>query len=370
MRKVAISACFCFLLILGLAGGLRAAEVKEVVVTGSGVSKNAAIREALRTAIEQALGVFIDSSTRVENSELIEDKILSHAEGYVSGQEVIEEKSGKDSFWVKVKVKVSLEPLKDELARLKILIKTIGDPRIMVIIPETHIAHPRVPDPAGETEIIRKLIDAGYKIVDPHIVSSIRYGDLVNKLLRGDTTAAQQIGSKYGADIIIIGEAFSEENPNPTLRDTGLSSARARVEARAVWASNGEVIAAHGIHASGVDYTLVAAGKKALAQAGSEMADYFIPLLVGKKGGEKTLKLMFTNVTSLSKLKSLMNYIQSISGVGGVFQREFSSAAGLALLDVDVNLSAQDFASELEKSKDLRIAIKNVDMSRIDAELK
>lgn len=370
MKKVAISVCFCFLLVLFLAGDVRAAEVREVVVTGSGVSRNAAIRDALRAAIEQALGVFIDSSTRVQNGELIDDKILSHAEGFVSGQEVLEEKAGKGVFQVKVKVRVSLEPLKDELSRLKILIKTVGDPRIMVVIPETHISRPRVPDPAGETEIIRKLLGAGYKVVDPHVVSSIRYGDLVESLLRGDTAAAHQIGSKYGADIIIIGEAFSEENDNPTLRDTGLYSARARVEARALWASNGEVIAAHGIHASGVDYTPTAAGKKALAQAGSEMADYFIPLLVGKKGGEKSVKLMFTNVTSLSRLKSLMNCIQGISGVGGVFQREFSSSAGLALLDVDSNLSAQDLASELEKSKDPVIVIRKVDMSRIDAELK
>ncbi len=100
MKKVAISVCFCFLLVLFLAGDVRAAEVREVVVTGSGVSRNAAIRDALRAAIEQALGVFIDSSTRVQNGELIDDKILSHAEGFVSGQEVLEEKAGKGVFQV------------------------------------------------------------------------------------------------------------------------------------------------------------------------------------------------------------------------------------------------------------------------------
>ncbi|MEQ9442433.1 MAG: CsgG/HfaB family protein, partial [Cyclobacteriaceae bacterium] len=39
-------------------------------------------------------------------------------------------------------------------------------PKVMVIIPEYHITR-QVPDPAGETEIIRKFVNAGFPVVDP-----------------------------------------------------------------------------------------------------------------------------------------------------------------------------------------------------------
>lgn len=88
--------------------------------------------------------------------------------------------------------------------------------RIMVVIPEIHLGRPKVPDPAGETEIVRKLIEEGYKLVDQEQVKKIRYNDIFDKAWKGDDTGALKMARKFNAEILIVGEAFSEFAPgNP-----------------------------------------------------------------------------------------------------------------------------------------------------------
>ncbi|MCK7503639.1 MAG: hypothetical protein MZV70_05675 [Desulfobacterales bacterium] len=50
-----------------------------------------AISDALRKAVEQGVGAYIDGETRVENFQLISDRIYSRASGFVSSYRVIHE---------------------------------------------------------------------------------------------------------------------------------------------------------------------------------------------------------------------------------------------------------------------------------------
>ena len=65
--------------------------------------------------------------------------------------------------------------------------------RIMVVIPEVHLGRPKVPDPAGETEIVRTLIEEGYKLVDQEKVKKIRYNDIFDKAWKGDDSGALKV---------------------------------------------------------------------------------------------------------------------------------------------------------------------------------
>ena len=89
---------------------------------------------------------------------------------------------------------------------------------------------------------------------------------------------ASKIGSKFGADIILVGEAFSEYSKS----GNGMSSCRARVEVKAVMTSNARILAADGLHGAGMDVSEVIAGKTALRNAGAKVADYFLAQLCAK----------------------------------------------------------------------------------------
>ena len=56
---------------------------KKVITSGYGKNPDEALTQALRNAVEEAVGTYMTSTTRIENDELIEDKILSLSRGFI-----------------------------------------------------------------------------------------------------------------------------------------------------------------------------------------------------------------------------------------------------------------------------------------------
>jgi len=202
------------------------------------------------------------------------------------------------------------------------LLASSNPPSVMVIIPEIHIQR-KIPDPAGETEIIRKLIEAGFRVIDPSVYDNIRDSYTVQSAAK-DATQARSLGLEYGADIIIIGEAFSERAAN----QGNMISCRARVEARAVSTKDAMILAAHGTHAGGADITESSSSKISLANAGSLMADYLLGQFCkggsnqansnfSAKGGNNSTSIEISKV-DFNSFKSIQNALESSTLVSQV----------------------------------------------------
>jgi hypothetical protein len=88
-------------------------KVVELTTTGTGKTKDVAVHTALRSAIEQAFGVFISSKTEVLNDELLTDQIISVSNGNIQHYDIISEMPIDDNanYVVTVKSKVSISKL-------------------------------------------------------------------------------------------------------------------------------------------------------------------------------------------------------------------------------------------------------------------
>jgi curli biogenesis system outer membrane secretion channel CsgG len=208
-------------------------------------------------------------------------------------------------------------------------------PTVMVVIPEVHIAR-RVPDPAGETEVIKTLINAGFKVLDPSVYKTIRESEEFSNAIKSqDAAAASRIGARFGADIIIFGEAFSES----TGQQNGMQSCRARVEARAVSTYNAQILAADGKHAGGMDNSDLVAGKTALRNAGAQMGAYFANTLCEAQGvrkggggnGERRSEIVLSNA-SFSTAGKVETYLKTFKGVKSVTKSFSNGVARYELL--------------------------------------
>ena len=86
------------------------AEVEEMTVTVTGVGTDiaAAKSDAIREAVRQAVGVFVDVKTVVNGSRLVEDRILSATSAFVVGSKAIEgpTRRGDGTYEVKSEVKI------------------------------------------------------------------------------------------------------------------------------------------------------------------------------------------------------------------------------------------------------------------------
>ena len=76
---------FFAVLLIAMSAFSYAQEIKEVtlVVNGEGVTKEDAINVALRSAIEQAFGVFVSANTTIINDELVKDEIATVSSGNI-----------------------------------------------------------------------------------------------------------------------------------------------------------------------------------------------------------------------------------------------------------------------------------------------
>jgi len=219
--------------------------------------------------------------------------------------------------------------------------------RIAVIIPEVHLTR-RISDPAGETAIIRKLLEAGFtRVVDKTQVEKIRNSDIAKSAMAGDVDAINGIATQLGVDYIMVGEAFSEAvGPQPG----GMFSCRARVEAKIIRTDNARIIAANGVHAGGVDLTESTSAKVALNNAGEMMGDYMVKQLLSVGGATASgVNLTVTGALSYARISEFEKALRTIKGIDNVRINEYCST--IATIDITTSLSVQSLADQIRNIK-------------------
>lgn len=347
---------------------IPSALAREVTVQGYGITREEAVNDALRNAVEQAVGALVESETLVQNAELVKDEIYTKSRGFVQNWTIISEQSNDGQIRVTARVEVDTNPnsrLLGQLQRLKLISDVLRDPRIGVIIPEYHL-RAAIPDPAGETAVVRKLIEAGFsRIVDARQIQNIRYTNTVKSILQGNRDEAAAFAGTRGIDYLIVGEAFSTRNS--TLY--GLVSCSARLEAKIIKADTGEVVATHGLYGTGVHSSEFIAAKMALNEAGEKMGDYLAEQLMAfASNPEKGVQLVIKGITSYSKISTLVKELTQLRGVKNVYIRSYNG--GIVTIDINYTYAPKTLATELEKLSGINLSITDTANSSIQAEIR
>ena len=138
-------------------------------------------------------------------------------------------------------------------------------PAVAVVIPEEHKRRAVlvvVIDPAVETEIKRTLIACGYRVVD---TGRNDLADWAKRMFKGGKKPWPP--ALTGADVVVVGEAFSEF----ALRTGDLVTCAARAEINAIDRKTGRIIKADRQTQRAVDLAENIAGKTALQKAGRKL---------------------------------------------------------------------------------------------------
>jgi hypothetical protein len=345
-------------LLAALWGAAASVHAETVTARGTGETREAAVSDALRQAVERTVGTLVTAETVVQNYALLSDKVYTNARGFISGFSVLEESLDiYGNYAVTVKAEVDTSPRSDlvsQLERLNLIKHLVRDPRIAVIIPEYHF-RARAHEPAGETAVVNALLEAGFtRIVDPERLRELRDSSVPRSILSGEQNGARILTADYGCDYLLVGEAFSEYIGN--IQNSGIKSCRARMEAKLLKTDTGEIIAAASFQAGGADVTEYTAAKKALEQTGRLMGEHMAGKLLAY-GGElaKGLQITVVNIHSFSQVSQVEAALKQTKGVQQVYIREYRG--GAAVIDVDYNGAAQTLAKILTKHSALSMSI-------------
>lgn len=314
------------------------ASARSVSASGMGLTALEAENDALRSAVEQAVGVLVDSETLVRNHVLLRDEIYTKSRGFITNYVVTERRETASGWQVSIDAEVDDHPnapLMTELTRLGIIDVKLRNPKIVVYIPEYHIQS-RIPDPAGETAVIHALVSAGFSNViaaKPEIVASRasnRAGRPFSQMTVEDIRAVARF---LEADILVLGEAFSDGVGDigaylPGRQQTQMQSCRARVEAKMYIAATGQIIAADGKIASGADISEAVASKKALTAAGQQMGDFMAKELIQLGSGNRQGMEVIVDGRDFTEISQVQATLGQIRGANDVQLAGYEAGQG------------------------------------------
>jgi len=345
------------------------ALAKDVTVDGVGASRDDAVRDALRVAVEQAVGTLVDSNTVSNNNTIISDEIYTKSQGFVQDYQIVKEQNSGGMYTVSVKITIDTKPnsaLYSKLQSLKLIEVMLRDPRIAVIIPEFYQAS-ALPNSSSESSVIQSLRNAGFKhILDSRQLGNIQENEFFKSLLEGDVQSAKNWATAEQLDFVIVGEATAQYVGN--LENSGIHSSRANISAKVLKVDTGEIIAADNFVASGADITPAISAKKALAVCGDKVGAFMVTQLMQYASDPDKPVTIMVKRASFQKLNLIQNTLKSISGVKSVFLRSYTG--GTAQIDVTYTGAPKVLADAMQNTEGLSLDVTSISNSTVDVVLK
>ncbi len=352
------------------AGGQPTAVVRVKglgkLADGEQQARRQAQNDALRNAVEQGVGVYVESNTKVDKFELIEDRILTRAQGFAAIKSIVKEAREGDSLALDCEVEVFSKPLRDQLVAMGLARQW----RVMICVPEQHLRRV-VPDPAAENALMRQFIQAGLPVIDKAQSDDLRQNQQWLLQVAGNLDLAHRLRAKYNAEILVTGEAFSQDI-DPI---AGQTACRARLEIKAVDLNTAEVLAAEDQHSTGTDQTSELAGKVALRRAADDVAERFIDMIYRRPmptAGMARVEITLTGFRGFTQADKFKRSLAKIDGVSNVRQLEF--AAGVLKVEVELSQGAvENLPVALESDPQMqsfKIAIDQVTTGTISGTVK
>jgi len=306
--------------------------------------------------------VMVSSKTVVQDSALLNDKILSKSSGFIKTYKITSESFEADACRVNVRAVVSTVRLEKGLDDVGLLSKKLGKPRIALIMTEQNIgndgpsgslADSAVNAGIAESVLHDVLAKKGYNLVDRETLVAIarHEGTLSNTGAAVPTEVALQVAAAGGAEVVIIGQAVAKDGAS-AISGTNMRTSQANVSARVVDADTGQLVASYSANATAAHVNPTAGGAEAIKRSAQELADNLNRQIVAKwsrkVSGTRTARVVIKGVEfgDISRLRDLM--LERLNHVEKTEERSYRD--GTLSLDAEITGSARDLAEEITRS--------------------
>lgn len=297
---------------------------KTVEVDGYGSSREEALLQAKRSAVEEGIGIVLTSQTEVENFMLKKDRIITQTFGAVRSFSMLKEQKQADSWYVRIRAVVSLDSITADLMALKILLISMDKPRTMVLIQEEEGQN-------AESTIIDYLQGKGFELVDPAQAAALMAKDdpFIRNAIAGDPLAAAKLGADNGAEYIVVGTIRKSLLVNNFLNDTGMKSGQASLTVKVVNCSNGRIVATKSatgaaVHVSDDIAKSLAAAKAATNLMDQKLFEAIVSSFQDTINNGANYDVVVVGVKSYRQQKQASQVFEQTEGVVTVTKRSYS----------------------------------------------
>ncbi len=386
-RNIQTALCFClcfFVFTVNAQSDDTLPEVRTVTVwgetteTGDPVGdKKRALANARREAVERVVGAYVTSETLVENFQVVKDRIYSKAGGFINSYEILREEHG-EMYRILIQARVSITPVTEILRNSGLLRQwrvgiIMAPERSKLSIMSRYYSSSGISGIAGriETVIGQRLIEAGFKVVDPRYLKKLR-----KKLEKSGKVSGSGV---KGMDLLVTGTIQLDA------RRTGngnIHQAVCQIYSKVLRVDTGEIVYQRNVGNTFDGVTLLVDHDVAMKYAdshGNGFLDSGSPDLRIFSGGadaalnkairlssEMCADIMMSEVTRLpaavsssialeihgvdfNSIMELEELLRSFEGVVDVIAEEF--AGGMQNMEVEYDGDSRNLARSLSRSK-------------------
>lgn len=385
MKKILIALCLCMAM-------MQTAFAQTVTVDGVGIDRDAAMRDAARTAVEQVAGMYISADTVVSENAVEMDEILSHAEGYVRDIQVISESMNGGEYRVRARVDVNTDPNAAFMKRLDAVMR-LSDPRIgVVILTKDRDSDPFADEdeeaadeygPSGfvhdtilETALNDRLLTVGFRhVVDVSLVSQLQDSELLNAVYRGDSRLPY--GGDTGdrpLDFLVIGRSHAEgykiklpDNKGGYVQSL-MSSARTILDLKIISFGTGTIVGTYSVEGQGVENSPGLARRKsrqaAAVKAAEKLEQKFLKTAADAFAGVQVI----VRAHDFALVDRLVRALKGMRGVQDVYVRGTNN--GKTTIDIASAQKPFTILQMLQRETDLSIFVESVSASELKITLR
>ena len=374
--------CRNLILASGLLIALGCAQAQPAVLTvavdGVGAirgdvaqGRDEAIRDALRRAVEQAVGISIEGRTLMVDMQVVEDRVIGQAAGFVRSYRVLQESRDADLYRVTIEAVVDTGLLVDDLEGFGALLRlTLGNPRVLVV----DVAHDGAPDAVATAarRLTDRLVERQFVVLDRTQLDVLRSSHGAGGLTTAELTA---LARTVDADLLIVVGTDLETLATQDLSRGTLYSVRAEVTLRAILARTAQTLA------GGTENHTQASTSERLARseaAERALNNAFEPFLLNlvrtlnttasDLGTALSIQVVIHGVSGLQELLAIRDQLARMRGVASVQQRRFDG--GTAHFDLQGAATTEDVGVRLATELGIdRVTLDFLDPQRLEITL-
>ncbi len=162
-------------------------------------AKEKALEIARNEAILKVVGLHVSAEILNKEKENIIKYLAPEQDNIIKEFKIVSENEGEDGFY---RLKISARVREDVVKNF--LLKNLYDDRIIVITSEKNNGH-LLKRHILEHELIKKIKEKGYAIVDYRTIKNDRVRDLVSAIRQGSTESVKKMGVYYLTDNVVVG---------------------------------------------------------------------------------------------------------------------------------------------------------------------
>jgi hypothetical protein len=342
-------------------------------------AREKAIADALRQAVQMAVGTIVTSTTEVADFQTKMDQVLTHSTGFVRKYDIVKEVPDGDAIAITIRAQIGMGELNDDLAAKGLLMQRKNMPRTMLLIAEQSIgmaapmaawmkSNPAAGDSPivstdlriAETVMLDELRKGGFgQLIDPEVAASktATVGNITTSIT---AQQARQLKKLTGAEVIILGQVVATSRGAADI-DPSWRACVSNMSARAINTDNGDILATSDTTQSFMQIDDVTCGKETIKRAAKAITKDLSAKIYERwskdVSGGNQVHLTVSGADSMSTASSFKKSLtEFVRGVKGVNQRSFDD--GVLELDITLVGSTEEFATEVETKKLGKFSVK------------